>query len=204
MTGFSEEPAAPFGAKLDKAAFFAWLKTREGGRFELKDGSIVMHAGSTRRHAQISVSFASHLRAHLPPVDYAVTVADFAVEIGADIRYPDVLVEPAGNSAPDAMSTTSPVLVVEVLSPSSAGRDLNIKLAEYASLPSLQCYIVASQDEAMVWVWQRDADTHEFPSVGVELAGARAAIEIRALDIALSLGDIYRGIVPAQARVFPG
>ena len=91
MTGFSEDPA-PFAARLDKAAFFAWVQSQAGGRFELKDGHIVMHAGSTRAHARISTAFAAVIRAALPPEQWLITTADFAVEIGEDIRYPDVLV----------------------------------------------------------------------------------------------------------------
>lgn len=71
---------------------------------------------------------------------------------------------------------------------------MNLKLAEYTSLPSLQCYIVASQDEAIVWVWQRDEDTGGFPALPEEIVGIDAAIVVRALCITLPLGEIYRGL----------
>ena len=94
------------------------------------------------------------------------------------------------------MSTTTPVLLVEVLSPSSVGRDLSVKLAEYVSLPSLQCYIVASQDEAMVWVWQRDSGTGAFSQIATEIAGPEGKISITSLGIEIALEEIYSGIIP--------
>jgi Uma2 family endonuclease len=196
MTGFSEEPA-PFGAQLDKAAFFAWLQGQEGGRYELKDGYIVMHAGSTKKHWAISGRFIGLLARALDPGNWVVGAADFAVEIGDDIRYPDVILERAGPIAPDALASTQPVLLVEVLSPSSVSRDMHLKLAEYTSLQSLQCYIVASQDEAIVWLWQRDEDTGAFPSQPEEIMGLGAEIKLHALGIGLALGEIYRGLLKA-------
>ena len=93
------------------------------------------------------------------------------------------------------MSTTWAVLLVEVLSPSSVARDMNLKLAEYTSLPSLQCYVVASQDEAIVWVWQRDEDTGAFPALPQEISGLDGRIDVRSLGIDLPLAEIYRGLV---------
>ena len=122
-------------------------------------------------------------------------MSDFAVEIGEDVRYPDVLVELLSAGGPQALSSAAPVLLVEVLSPSSAARDLNVKLAEYTTLPSLQCYIVASQDEAIVWVWQRDRASGAFPRLPVEVAGIDGRIDVEGLGITLPLAEIYRGIV---------
>ena len=192
MSGFSEDPAAPYRARLDKASFFAWLQGQEGGRYELKDGEIIMHAGSSRRHAKLASGFVTALSTRLDLNIWLVTAADYAVEIGADIRYPDILVARDTDAA--ELSTSAPVLLVEILSPSSVARDMNVKLAEYTSLASLECYIVASQDEPIVWVWLRDADTREFPTLATEIAGANAKLEIPSLALALPLAEIYRGI----------
>lgn len=192
MTGFSEDPA-PFGAKLDKSAFLAWVQAQEGGRFELKDGNIVMHAGSTTRHAAIAGRVTASLGQRLDPDRWIAASSDLAIEVGDDIRYPDVAVVAVADVGSQA-ATDRPVLLVEVLSPSSVSRDMNLKLAEYTSLPSLQCYIVASQDEAIVWVWQRDEDTGGFPALPEEIVGIDAAIVVRALCITLPLGEIYRGL----------
>lgn len=196
MTGFAEEPRATYTARMGKADFFAWLQTKEGGRYELKDGEIVVHPGVSRNHHRVVGAFSFSLRTRLPIEDWDVAIGEFAAEIGEDIRYPDVLVERRAEDGA-AYSTKEPILLVEVLSPSSAGRDLTIKAAEYTSLPTLETYIVASQDEAIVWVWQRDGETRAFPAQPEEIAGLDGVIDIPALGVTLPLAEAYRGIVGA-------
>lgn len=196
MSGFAEEPRTTYSARMGKAEFFAWLQTREGGRYELKDGEIVVHAGSTLRHAGLSARFLASIARQLDLVKWLAVMADFAVEIGDDIRNPDVLVAQP-SSDPSALSTNAPVLIIEVLSPSSVARDMIDKFTEYASLPTLQTYIVASQDQAIVWIWQRDGITGAFPARATEMAGQDRVIEIPALGVTLPLAEIYRGITGA-------
>lgn len=194
MSGFAEEPRATYSAAMGKAEFFAWLQSKEGGRYELKDGEIVMHPGVSRRHHRVVGGFFYELRSRLAVEDWDVASGEFAVEIGDDIRYPDILVERRAEDG-GAYSTLKPILLVEVLSPSSAGRDLAIKAAEYLGIPSLEAYVVASQDEAIVWVWQRDPMTREFPIQPVEMAGLDSLIDVSALGVFLPLAEIYRGLV---------
>lgn len=152
-----------------------------------------MHAGSTKRHNWLAQNFAFMLRQRLMCDDWCIGFADVAVSIGEDIRYPDVLVERRHGDGRDLVSE-APVLIAEILSASSTGVDLTIKLAEYTSLPSLQAYIVASQDDAIVWVWQRDAVSGAFPAKPHEIAGREASISLTALELSLPMDELYRGI----------
>ena len=192
MTGFAEDPAPPFEAKLDKRAFLKWVQTQER-RCELKDGRVIMQAGGTRRHVRLIGRIVLALGTRLDGDVWAVAPCDQAVEIGEDIRYPDVVVE---QLLDDGLSQTTevPVVLIEVLSPSSVGTDMTVKLAEYTSLASLEAYIVASQDEAICWVWQRQGEARAFPQHPQEVAGHEALFEIPALQIALPLAEIYRHI----------
>lgn len=193
MTGFSEEPRATYSAHMDKAAFLKWNADREGTRCELKDGEIIMHPGVSRKHARIASAFVLAIANRLTFDIWDITGGDFAVEVGEDIRYPDVLVERRGTDG-GAYATTDPVVLVEILSPSSVGRDLRTKVEEYLGLPSLEAYIVASQDEPIVWIWQRDASTRGFAAEPTEIAGREREITLDALGISLPLAEIYRGL----------
>lgn len=182
---------------LDKHAFLQWAEAQEG-RFELIGSRVVMMAGGTRGHALIFTRIAGALMRRLDPVSWNVAIADLAVEIGEDIRYPDVLVERAGADI-KAKTTTEPVFIAEVLSPSSLALDLQEKAAEYMSLPSLEAYLVAAHDEPRVWLWQRGPDGQRaFPAHPQQTAGALAAVEIAALAVTLPLAEIYAGIAPAS------
>ena len=193
MTGFAEDPQAPYGQPRDKRSFLHWVQKQEGGRYEFKDGRVLRHAQSTRRHAYILTDFLLAFSSCLDRSSWDIVVAQFAVEIGEDVRFPDVLVERSGGDG-YAISTTTPVVLVEVLSPSSVSRDLNLKLAEYTRLASLEAYIVASQDEPIVWVWQRDRESRIFPAKPLEIKGKEHAINLVALAITLPLTDLYRAI----------
>ncbi len=195
MSGFAEDGAPAYDAPMTKAVFLQWVQRQER-RHELKDGRAIMHAGTTHRHAVLSARFVGALSLRLDPDRWAICTADFAVEIGDVVRYPDVLVQTTGIDGA-ALSTDKPVLLVEVLSPSSVGTDMTVKLAEYTSLASLEAYIVASQDEAILWVWQRDAASKTFPAKPQEISGRGSELNIASLGIALPLAELYRGITTA-------
>jgi Uma2 family endonuclease len=183
---------APLGLKLDKQAFLQWVQKQER-RYELKDREVVMHPGVSHLHAVLVGRFVAGLANRLDPDVWAICPTDFAVEVGPDIRYPDVLVERVRADG-RVLSTETPIVLVEVLSPSSVGTDMTVKLAEYTSLASLEAYIVASQEEPICWVWQRSGENRTFPPKPEEIAGRDKAIEIAALGIALPMAEIFRGI----------
>lgn len=188
---------SPLELSLGKRAFLQWAELQDG-RFELKGSRVIMMAGGTRAHALIFTRIAGALMRRLAAADWNVTIADLAVEIGEDIRYPDVLVERAGADH-KAKTATEPVFIAEVLSPSSLALDLNEKAAEYMGLPSLEAYLVAAQDEPRVWLWQRALDGQRaFPAHPQQIAGMQADVAISALAVELPLSEIYAGIAPAS------
>ena len=183
---------------VDKATFYRFVADApEGHRFEFVRGRIV-HAmtGATYDHGQISLRAAMIVGRQLDPKQWAVSVADRGVETADTIRYPDIVVE-RSLGASKSLFTDAPVLIIEVLSQSSGERDLEIKPAEYTSLPSLQAYIVASQDDPVCQVWLRGADG-KFPPQPVTIEGRDQVIHIPALSVAIPLAEVYRGIGGSQ------
>lgn len=185
---------APLDLKLDPATFLQWVQGREG-RYELEGGRVVQQmTGGSRNHSLVAGRFTKAFNAVLDEALWNVMAADLAVTLGDSTRFPDVLVERAGGDG-KALETSEPVLLVEVLSPSSVARDLNIKATEYLALPSLEAYIVASQDEPIVWIWQRGTDgTHDFPKLPVEINGRDQPINLRFFGFAIAMQSLYRGI----------
>jgi Uma2 family endonuclease len=176
--------------RMDKAAFIAWMAANEG-RYELAGGRVVMMPGVSRSHGLMVSNLVVALRARLDPRQWAV-IAEFGLDAGPQtLRYPDIVVDRAGGRAKD-YTATAPVLLVEVLSPSTAATDLGDKAAEYLQLPSLLAYIVLSQDEPKAWVWARA--TTEFAPGPVVIAKTETFIRITALQLELPLAEIYAGI----------
>jgi Uma2 family endonuclease len=176
---------------MDKAAFLAWLQEREE-RYELADGRVMMMTGGSRGHGIITRRLAAALEKRLDANRWTVLTSDFGVDLGSDtVRYPDVVVDVAGGPLKD-LTATSPVLIAEVLSPSSVSNDLGDKAAEYLKLPSLGAYLVLSQDEPKVWAWVSNASGFT-PGPDV-LKGHDEVLRIMALAIDVPLSEIYEGI----------
>jgi Uma2 family endonuclease len=176
---------------MDKAAFLAWLQEREG-RYELAKGRVMMMTGRSRGHGIITRRLAAALEKRLDANRWTVLASDFGVDLGPDtVRYPDVVVDVAGGLLKD-LTATAPVLIAEVLSPSSASYDLGDKAAEYLKLPTLGAYLVLSQDEPKAWAWVRN--TSEFTPGPDVVKGHEGVLRITTLAIDVRLSGIYEGI----------
>jgi Uma2 family endonuclease len=177
--------------KLTKAEFLAFAQANDDKRYEFVKGQIVQQmTGGTKGHASIAQNFIFALKRQISST-WSV-LQDRGVETPDTIRYPDVVVEPADEPM-QSLSTRRPILVVEILSPSSKTRDLKEKPIEYMELATLAAYIVASQDEPLCLVWTRGPD-QTFPSAPITIKGRQSVITIEGLGVSLSLDEIYRGL----------
>ena len=184
---------APLDLKMDKATFLRWARHQEG-KYELVAGRPVLQETANRDHKRVAKNFERALDARLDPDVWESTRGDLSAEIGQDTRVPDVMVEPARLDG-KANTTSEPVLLVEVLSPSSVHNDMKSKPAIYFQIPSLEAYIVASQDEPYLWVWQRSPDAaRAFPEKPDEIDDPAGVVALAHLGITLPLAEIYRGI----------
>jgi Uma2 family endonuclease len=175
---------------MEKADFLAWVQGREE-RYELDRGRVVMMTGGSRGHWQLTFNLCKLLDARLDPKLYNV-LPEFGVDIGpATLRFPDVVVDIAGQPMRD-LTAKAPVFIAEVLSPSSERVDLGDKAAEYLHLPTLANYLVLAQDEVRAWMWTRA--TGGFPGGPMVHDGADSFFSIPALGITLSLAEIYQRV----------
>ena len=124
---------------VDRATFYRFVANAdERFRHEWVRGWIMQQqAGGTRRHGRVGAGFIGVLRERLDLETWVVSTADRLIHMPATTRYADALVERIDTATDDSILTDKPVLLVEVLSPSSEERDLSVKPAEYLALPSL-------------------------------------------------------------------
>jgi Uma2 family endonuclease len=177
--------------RMDKAAFIAWSAAAED-RCELVGGRVVMMPRPSRAHAWIVRRLIIALSTRLDPQKWDI-VAEFGLDAGAQtMRYPDVMVDRAGGGATDYVAA-APVLVAEVLSPSSAEVDLGDKAAEYLHIPSVLAYVVFAQDEPKAWVWTRE-DAKLSRARPEVFAGIGATIRVGGLNLDLPLAELYPGM----------
>ena len=179
-----------FPSHMDQKAFLAWAESQEE-RYELDRGRVIMMTGGSRAHWQIAFNLAKALDSRIDAERFMV-VPEFGVDLSAEtVRFPDVVVDVRGGAHGD-LTATAPVLIAEVLSPSSERIDLGDKAAEYLRLPSLSAYLVVAQDEMKAWVWTRGAGG--FAPGGTVLEGAEAVVRIETLGIDLPFTEIYASV----------
>jgi Uma2 family endonuclease len=102
----------------------------DGNRYELLDGMLFVSPAPGLRHQKTSLQLAFRLEAACPAGLHVLT-APFAVRPNdrTELR-PDVLVA-RDEDLTEQNLPVAPVLAVEVLSPSTALKDLNLKKAAY-------------------------------------------------------------------------
>lgn len=172
--------------------FYAFTDTRpDEEKWELIDGEPVLHASPSGMHQRILLNVAAYLRGLTlqRPRSWEV-LPGLGVRV-SDVNRPepDVLVLPkaAPPLAPSQRDRDDVIVAFEVLSPSTADRDLRWKRAAYTSMPSLTHYVVIAQDAVEVVVFARDASFAER-----RLRSLDDTIEFPALGVILPLAEIYR------------
>ncbi len=150
-------------------------------RSEYIDGHIYAMAGASEQHNTIAHTFGAAIDNALGN-ECRAWQSDMKV-IGENkgknfAYYPDIMAA-CGENTGNQYARTNPLLIVEVLSPSTQRIDLTEKLENYKSIESLLEYVVVSQDTPFLQVfrrrnnWQSEAyyadDMLTLESVGLEI-----------------------------------
>jgi Uma2 family endonuclease len=145
--------------RLTADEFIAWAMGHEG-RFELEAGEVVAMAPERAAHARTKGNVYAALRAALAAGDGGCEAFPdgMAVRIDASTVYePDASLRCGPPLPDDATLIEDPVVVVEVLSPSTQDIDTSTKLAGYFRLPSLRHYLIVKTAGRTVIHHRRDA-----------------------------------------------
>ncbi|CAO4135603.1 Uma2 family endonuclease [Methylorubrum extorquens] len=132
--------------------FIDWAEGQPG-RYELVDGEIVsrpyqcVRRVETKFAAQIALSEALRVI----PLSCEMLPGGLCVPINTQTAFePDALVYCGERLAPDAITVPEPVIVIEVISPSTKQVDIGAKLLGYFRLPSLQHYLILDTERRTV------------------------------------------------------
>jgi len=187
MSTLSPIPPGP----LTVAEFLDWAAKEDVDRVELVDGEVVAMAGGTKRHARAKRNVDDALSVALEKASphCASFLDDVSVQVGEKtIYYPDVVVDCDGNTDLDARQAGEPVIVVEVLSKTTAGYDRGAKLADYFRVPSIVHYLIVDAVRQRIIHHRRK---------GEEIATSIAFDGALTLDppgIIVDIADFWRGL----------
>lgn len=170
--------------RISEAEYFA-LEKKTDTRHEFVDGYVYAMVGGSFNHGTLTGTIAREIGNHLKGKPCRVFSESIKVKVANQQRgesryfYPDVVVDCSIEKA-DGQMLTTPVLVVEVLSASTHKYDETTKFQIYASIPTLQEYILVEQTSAKIEVQRRRTnwmiekfflgDLITFESIGLTLA----------------------------------
>lgn len=141
--------------------FLAWSLEQRTGRFELDDGVVTAMAPERVNHSRAKLNAEMALRAAIAARGLGCEALPDGVSVRVNDRTvyePDALAR-CGPAAPgDAIELRDPIIVVEVVSPSSRGIDAGVKLAGYFSMPSVRHYLILDTEKQIVIHHQRGED----------------------------------------------
>jgi Uma2 family endonuclease len=172
--------------------FIAWAMEQPTGRFELDNGVVVAMSPERVSHARTKGQPWLALRTAIAARDLPCEALPDGATVRIDDRTvyePDALVR-CGEPLPgDAIEALDPIVVVEVVSPSSRGIDKGVKLARYFSLPSVRHYLIVDIDARVVIHHRRGEDD----AIVVRIVSG-GALALDPPGLAIEVGDIFAGL----------
>ncbi|MCA9889723.1 MAG: Uma2 family endonuclease [Anaerolineae bacterium] len=162
---------------------------------EYSGGEIIAMTGASREHIVINHNVSRVLGNQLVNGPCEVYSSEMRVQIQAmrSYRYPDIAIvcgEPAF-VPPRPNSLLNPTLIIEILSDSTTNVDRVDKLAEYRRIPSLQEYLLISQDAPRIERYLKQ-DEHNW--LYTELTGLDQQLALPSIDCVLQFSDVFHRI----------
>lgn len=134
--------------------FLAWSLRQERGRYEYIDGEIVQLPSEGAGHNLAKLELVRALQDACEAAGFAGTVFTDGMQVrtkgGRRGREPDASVSATPVTDLAAQVVPDPLIVVEIVSPSSERDDTGDKLDEYFGLPSLQHYLIVRPDKRLI------------------------------------------------------
>ncbi len=170
-------------------------------RLEFIDGVIVAMASGSDEHNAIAARFSAVFGVRLRNGCHCYNSDQrFWIEATARGRYSDgsIICGKPAHPSHDKQATTNPLVVVEVLAPSSEGDDDGDKRQDLQSLASLQAYVLAAQDARCVKVYRRAEGGEWRAEPDVYRDGE--SFELPGLLRAIAVHEVYDGLLDAAGR----
>ncbi|MBP0000269.1 MAG: Uma2 family endonuclease [Cyanobacteria bacterium SID2] len=164
-------------------------------RHEYLGGELFAMTGGSEAHNRIAGNLYARLLTHLRGSGCKTFIADMKVNIEiaqntAVFYYPDVMVTCDAEDS-EKYYKTRPCLIVEVLSPSTEKLDRREKRLNYQTLPSLQDYLLVSQEESTVELYHRDETGNWVRSIFEK----DDTLPLKSVSLTLPVAEIYEEVL---------
>jgi Uma2 family endonuclease len=148
--------------------FAVWAEARPEKNWELLDGEPILQQSQNWGHANLKgliyAALLRETRAHAP--NHFAAVDGLVMKVDGNTAFePDVVVYAGPRMQRGEIVVPKPVIAVEVLSQSTARKDLTDKLAGYFRAPSILHYVIADPDSQELVYYRRQDEGIAPPAI---------------------------------------
>jgi len=171
------------------------IERRATYRSEYLNGEMFAMAGATRQHNRISSNVVSEINQHIKSRDCNVYSSDLRVHVPSTgyFTYPDIVITCGKEEFTDAYNDVlvNPLVIMEILSDSTASIDRGKKFEQYRELASCVEYLLIEQRTPHIEQYiLHDSQEWRYR----DIRGIDEQVTIQAIDCTLSLRDIYHKV----------
>lgn len=166
-------------------------------RHEYLDGTVTAMSGGTIAHAQIVLDVSRHLGNQLDgkPCEPFSCILRLSTPKEDLYTYPDIMVACNPEFYRDRIDTiTNPVVIIEVLSPSTEMKDRTEKFNRYRQIPTLIDYVLISQEQMLVEHRSRSRQTEAEHWWLRFIEDPEEELVLDSINCRLRLADIYKRV----------
>jgi Uma2 family endonuclease len=168
--------------------YLTWAAGKPG-RYELYDGSVYAMSPEGIGHAKVKFAVQAALAAGIKARNLPCHMLPDGLTVRVEARTafePDALVYCGKEASSTSLEITNPVIVVEVLSPSTRRVDVSKKLAGYFQLSSVAHYLIVDPTKPLIVHHTRSSDGKIETRIVSD-----GAIALEPPGLELKLADVY-------------
>lgn len=189
-----EEPAAEYKKKHFTVEEYLAFENASEKKHEYFQGEVFAMAGASSRHVKLSSNFLGELFIKLKGKPCQPYGSDARVYIPGNTlyTYPDISIFCGDliTTEEDENTLIDPVVIIEILSPSTKNYDRGEKFMLYREIVNLKEYILVDSESVRVEIFRLNKAGHweleEYKSI-------ETTIHIKALEISVPMVDVYNG-----------
>ena len=175
--------------------YFEVVKSSEE-KYEYWNGQVFLMSGGTRTHAFISDNLQKAINNQLSN-RCRVFSSGMAIKVPTvpPFRYADLSVacnQLVFEEIGGVDTLVNPILIIEVLSPSSQYYDRGAKFTFYQSIASFSEYLLVEQNQPRIIHYVKENDNTWTPN---EIIGRESNLVLPSIDCTLALSDVYQDVI---------
>lgn len=188
---------------MTRQEYLEW-EEKQDTKHEFLDGivyEVYAMTGARDAHVTVAGNLFALCKSHLRGKPCRAYISDMKVQLAESngVFYPDVFVTCDPRDRDMDYHKSYPSLIVEVLSPSTAGYDRGNKFAAYRKIETLQEYALVDPSAFSVDLFRRN-DSGHWVLYPTEKQGQ---VEFASIGLSVSMNDIFEDVEPSPPSAHP-